>query len=59
MAIHHYDLGLALFRPHLSNIAADKYDAIFAFSCDFAFYPLGIQRSSESEMNPIAKYIKR
>jgi Fungal specific transcription factor domain len=55
MAIHHHDLGVALFRPHLSNIAADNYDAVFGFSCVVAFYSFGIQRSSESKVNPIAK----
>jgi hypothetical protein len=55
LAIHHYDLGAALFRPLLSNIAADKYDAVFAFSCFVSLYSFGIQRCSESELSPIAK----
>jgi hypothetical protein len=55
LAIHHHDLGVALFRPHLSNITADKYDALFAFSCFVALHSFGIQRCSESELNPIAK----
>lgn len=54
MAIHHHDLGVALFRPHLSNITAD-YDAVIAFSCAVAFYAFGIQRCLEPEVSPIAK----
>ncbi|PWY80266.1 hypothetical protein BO94DRAFT_470979 [Aspergillus sclerotioniger CBS 115572] len=53
MAIHHHNLGLALFRPHLSNVTPDNRDAIFAFSCVVALYTFGIQRSSEPTEDPI------
>lgn len=55
MAIHHHSVGLALFRPHLSNITADEFDAVFAFSCLVALYSFGIQRCSEPGVNPIAR----
>ncbi len=42
IAIHHHSLGVELFRPHLSNITTDNYDAVFAFSCVIAFYSFGI-----------------
>ncbi|KAF2094851.1 hypothetical protein NA57DRAFT_60262 [Rhizodiscina lignyota] len=59
-AIHHHGLGIALFRPFLSNIAAiksegaNRFDAAFACSCIVTFYSFGIQRFSESGMDPIA-----
>ncbi|PYI10309.1 hypothetical protein BO78DRAFT_415060 [Aspergillus sclerotiicarbonarius CBS 121057] len=55
MAIHHHDLGVALFRPHLSNVTPDNRDAVFAFSCVVALYTFGIHRSSQPTENPINK----
>ncbi|PWY90196.1 hypothetical protein BO70DRAFT_368732 [Aspergillus heteromorphus CBS 117.55] len=53
MAIRHHDLGVALFRPHLSNITYENHDAVFAFSCVVALYSFGIQRSSKSMEDPL------
>ncbi|OJJ50328.1 hypothetical protein ASPZODRAFT_58983 [Penicilliopsis zonata CBS 506.65] len=58
LAIHHHDLGVALFRPHLAHIARDKQDAVFAFSCMVLLYAFGIQRLSESSDTPLAKIIQ-
>ncbi|RFU30520.1 hypothetical protein B7463_g5809, partial [Scytalidium lignicola] len=55
LAIHHNDLGVGLFRPHLLSITNNNYDASFAFSCIVAFYSFGIQRCTKSEMNPIVR----
>jgi hypothetical protein len=55
LAIRHHDLGVALFRPHLSTITAGHYDAMIAFSCIVAFYAFGIQRLSEPDESPIIK----
>ncbi|EXJ89666.1 hypothetical protein A1O3_02733 [Capronia epimyces CBS 606.96] len=54
-AIRHQHLAVSLFRPYLSQLAVDNYDAVFAFSYVVAFYSFGIQRTSESDINPIAK----
>ncbi|GKZ26144.1 hypothetical protein AbraIFM66950_000342 [Aspergillus brasiliensis] len=53
MAIRHHDLGVALFRPYLSNITPENHDAVFAFSCIVVLYTFGIQRPSESTEDPI------
>jgi hypothetical protein len=55
LAIRHHDLGVALFRPHLSSITAGNYDAMIAFSCIVAFYAFGIQRCSDPDESPITK----
>ncbi|EED18860.1 conserved hypothetical protein [Talaromyces stipitatus ATCC 10500] len=55
LAIHHHDLGLAIFRTHLTNITSHNYDSIFAFTCIVMLYAFGIQRCSESTANTIAK----
>ncbi len=55
LAIHHYSLGVSLFRLQLSNITPDNYCAVFAFSCILAFYSFGIQRSSKTSHNPITR----
>jgi hypothetical protein len=47
MAIRHHDLGVAMFRPHLSNITPENHDAVFAFSCIVVLYTFGIQRPFE------------
>ncbi|PYH92070.1 hypothetical protein BO71DRAFT_330738 [Aspergillus ellipticus CBS 707.79] len=53
MAIHHHNLGVALFRPHLLSITHENHDAVFAFSCVVALYSFGIQRCSESLEDPL------
>jgi hypothetical protein len=55
LAIHHHDLGVSLFRPHLSTITGEKYDAMIAFSVVVAFYAFGILRCSDPDESPIAK----
>ncbi|OKL61760.1 hypothetical protein UA08_02354 [Talaromyces atroroseus] len=55
LAVHYHDMGLALFRLHLSNISEHNYNAIFAFNCIVMLYAFGIQRCSESTTNTIAK----
>lgn len=55
LAIHHHDLGLALFRPYLTNITAQNYESIFGFTCIVMLYAFGIQRCSESTANTIEK----
>jgi hypothetical protein len=55
LAIRHHDLGVALFRPHLSSITAGNYNAMIAFSCVIAFYAFGIHRCSEPDESPITK----
>lgn len=55
LAIHHHDLGLALFRPYLTNITAQNYESVFAFTCIVMLYAFGIQRCSESTANTIEK----
>lgn len=53
MAIRHHDLGVAMFRPHLSNITPENHDAVFAFSCIVVLYTFGIQRPFEPTEDPI------
>lgn len=55
LAIHHYDLGLALFRPSLTNITAQNYESILGFTCIVMCYAFGIQKCSESSANTIEK----
>ncbi|EEA25003.1 conserved hypothetical protein [Talaromyces marneffei ATCC 18224] len=55
LAIHYYDLGLALFRPYLTNITAQNYQSMFTFTCIVMLYAFGIQRCSESTANTIEK----
>ncbi|GAM43205.1 hypothetical protein TCE0_047r17820 [Talaromyces pinophilus] len=57
LAIHHHDLGLALFRPYLTNTTAlaQNYESIFGFTCVVMLYAFGIQRCSESTANTIEK----
>ncbi|GAA88946.1 hypothetical protein AKAW_07060 [Aspergillus luchuensis IFO 4308] len=53
IAIRHHDLGVAMFRSHLSNITPENHDAVFAFSCVVSLYTFGIQRPSEPTEDPI------
>lgn len=55
LAVHHHDVGLALFRSNLSNITGHNYDCIFAFNCINMLYAFGIQRCSESTTNALER----
>lgn len=54
-AIRHHNLGLALFRPSLHSITADKADALFAFSCILSLFSFGIHRAIPFQLGPIEK----
>jgi hypothetical protein len=55
LAIHHHDLGSALFRPLLSDMSAEYFGPIFAFSAITVLYSFGILRLTEPETNFIQK----
>lgn len=60
LAIQHHDRGVALFRPHLSDIVHNNYDAIIAFACVIIAFAFGIHRVSEPEEGEdiIAKFCR-
>ncbi|KAK9311116.1 hypothetical protein V1524DRAFT_443526 [Lipomyces starkeyi] len=55
IAVQHYDIALALCRPHLSNITEYQINALFAFSYIVALYSFGIHRIFPSQLSPLAK----
>ena len=55
LAIHHYNLGITRFRPHLTNVTADNINALFAFSCIIALYSFGIHCIVDHHMTPLAR----
>lgn len=55
LAIHHHDLGSALFRPLLSNMSTDCYEPMFAFSTITVLYSFAVPRLTEPDTNIIQK----
>lgn len=54
LAIKHHNLSVALFRPLLSNMTADIYDAVFASTCITTLSSFGLHRLLRTESDPIA-----
>lgn len=55
LAMHHHNIGIAVFRTLITDITADNINALFAFSCILVLHSFGIYRSIKSQLDPIAK----
>ncbi|KAK9413785.1 putative Zn(2)-C6 fungal-type domain-containing protein [Seiridium unicorne] len=57
LSSRHYDRGITLFRPHLSHITIENYDAALSFSYLTVLHAFGTYRPVQPGMNPITSLV--